>query len=120
MGYNKYKYKIINFGIFAFYIIGIYCFLYVFFEIGRSNPSSEQVSHYSGACIRFYKEAKELDKDTHVEYGSYWKKDGRVVFSLVIKKRKNDTIYHEAFCVVDLKNGKMFLPSVFSQDRWEK
>ncbi len=120
MSRYKYEYKLINLGVFAFYIIGIYCCLYVFFEVGRSTPSSEQVSHYSEACVQFYKEAKELNKNTEIEYLSYWKKDSRVVFSLAIKKRKEDTIYHKALCVVDLKSGEMLLPSVFSQDRWEK
>jgi hypothetical protein len=34
MAYNNYKYKIINFGIFAFYIIGIYRFNVYFLKLG--------------------------------------------------------------------------------------
>lgn len=83
------------------------------------GPSQEEVKRISKQCVEFYK-LKRASENAHVEAIDSWTKNGRLVIELAEKKAPSDSSYMSGICLYDEKNGRIELPGLFNQDKWDK
>lgn len=86
---------------------------------GCSGPSSADLKNATDQCVSFYKRER-ASPGEYVKAVDNWMKDGKLVIELARMESKSSTSYKQGLCIYDEKKGKLSIPSVFENSRWEK
>jgi hypothetical protein len=83
------------------------------------GPSPEELTAASSACLKFYKEER-LPHYWQTNANDTWVKDGKIVVELAVRESENSKSYRPRLCVYDKEGGRLSIPALIEQARWQK